>query len=605
MNDALAMQLSKWIKDNSQAFQIVDYSVSRLHDLSAGLDRYRPNIALIASDYISYDTSNHANELVNTLYRIKQDPRFTSIRLALIADPSLDRDTLSRLSFFVRDIFETTENGQLNMNNMVVQLSRPANINNVVQYAQTNMGFNPNGQEQMNGQPSSQYDYNESPIYSSSTPPTANSAVNDEVENLKKQVELYKAQLLMQKKQNAGDFVPKQDYDNLLAKAREILNQGTSDAQIKDLFQQVMTTNSSYSDKLHEATDMIDKQNELINTLEDKIKSAEARQGGGTAETQSLKDQLDEARREVNTPPNNDYGNNGGRYDNRNNGYSSYNNTNSYDAFNNGYDRYGGQQQRPRPARPYPQRPRPQRPSRPNRSEFNRNTTLPVPTHKKPKKAPDTFIQRLFKNKVLLIGMLGGLALIILLMVVLINRPVDNSSDGVSSAQSSSTTDSFNSLIKNGKYDVASKEYPNRAVEAENKMLEDPDVTDKAQFTSNIMKTSDADPIKFDNYYFEEKYPQAVKLLDTSSDPNLKNLSDARRVMASYAYLKDDKISKAESTAKPLKNKDLNERIKVYKQFSDSNDKLKSKINSGSLSSSEKKKAQEQIKDNEAKMKKL
>ena len=34
------------------------------------------------------------------------------------------------------------------------------------------------------------------------------------------------AQLLMQHKQNAGDFVPKSDYDNLLDKAREILNQG-------------------------------------------------------------------------------------------------------------------------------------------------------------------------------------------------------------------------------------------------------------------------------------------------------------------------------------------------------------------------------------------
>ena len=69
--------------------------------------------------------------------------------------------------------------------------------------------------------------------------------------------------------------------------------------------------------------------------------------------------------------------------------------------------------------------------------------------------------------------------------------------------------------------------------------------------------------------------------------------------------MKGCKISKAEEIAKPLKSEELNKRIKVYKQFKDSNDKLKAKIDSGSLSSSEKKKAQQQIKDNEDKMKKL
>lgn len=661
MKDELASELAKWIRDNAQGFQIINSSIFRLHDLSASLSLYHPSIALIASEFIDYDTQNHANELYNTLFHIQQDPNFSAIRLALIADPSIGNETLSRLAFFVRDIFLTTENGQLDMNQMIVQLGRPANINNVAQFTNPSGQFG-NGQQGLNNftqtngfnqqppqpQPAQrqqppQYDQyggyddgnhnnyndgydNSGASFTSSTPPTA----NDEVEKLKKLVELYKAQLLMQQKQNAGDFVPKSDYDNLLDKAREILNQGSNDAQIKDLFQQVMNTNNSYSGKLHEANDMISKQNELINELSAKLQQAEEHQGGRSAETQNLQDQLNEAQREVNTPPNNF------------NPDNTYEQTASFDPYGNpqptphqnngGYDRpfrptpppnrgydNGGYDERneydrpqPRPTRPNPnQRPRPQRPGydrppRPSRDRDGTNrSTLPVPVRKKPrKKQPDTPLQKLMKNKILLIGIVGAVALLILLLVVIINRPVDDSNNGVSNSQSSSV-DSFDSLIKSGKYDVAAKEYPNRAIDAENKMLDDADVTDKSQFTTNILKVSDSDPIKFDNYYFEEKYPQAVKLLDTSNDPNLKKLSDARRVMASYAYMKDGKISQAEKTAQPLKSEELNKRIKVYKQFKDSNDKLKAKIESGSLSSSEKKKAQQQIKDNEDKMKKL
>lgn len=76
------------------------------------------------------------------------------------------------------------------------------------------------------------------------------------------------------------------------------------------------------------------------------------------------------------------------------------------------------------------------------------------------------------KNKILLIGIVGAVALLILLLVVIINRPVNDSNNGVSSSQSS-LVDSFDSLIKSGKYDVAAKEYPNRAIDAENKMLDD------------------------------------------------------------------------------------------------------------------------------------
>lgn len=599
MDDRLAGFFQPAIQDNTNQLQVLNQTVSRMHDISAALAKYNPDILLVASEHLSYDTDNYQNELVNGLYQITQDPRFSAIRIALITDErSVSRDTLSRLAVFVRDIFLTEPGtGRLDLQQLTEQLARPANVQNVAQFlgqVSPNLG---NSQQVPPQQQYSQYNndpygssnsnqqYQNQYSYTSNTPPRRPTPANgDEVENLKKLVELYKTQLEMQKRQNQGDFVPKEDYDNLLSQARAILDQGSNDQQIKDLFQQVINSNTGYSGKLHEANDMIAQQNELINELSEKVSNLENNEGN-SQEVQSLKRQLAEAHQQIN--------NSNGNYDNIPEG--------SYRKAPN----------RPRPPRPNrdPQsnynRPRPPRPNDRNRNYNPKNAKLPAPINRPgiKKKKQETFLTKLLANKTLLIGIGGGLVLLILLLVVVFNRPNDSNS-GVSSTQSSSTL-SFDNYIKKGQYSDAAQAYPARAVEAENKMLEDPDVTSKETFTSDILKVSDKDPIKFDNYYFKQDYGKAVDLLKSSNDSDLKNLSDARRVMAAYSYMKDGQISKAESTAKPLKNKTLNERIKVYKEFQDSNDKLNEKINSGNLSNSEKKKAQKTIKENKEKMNKL
>lgn len=582
MDDNLARFLQPAIEDNTNQLQVLNSTVSIMHDLSAGLSKYHPDILLLASDHMVFDTDNHDTELVNTLYQITQDPNLSTIRLAVITDGNTNKDTLSRLAVFVRDIFLTEPGtGRLDLLKMTEQLARPANVQNVGQYITNQVP------------PKININQNVPPQYTASTPPLKQvpdyqqTQDNNEVDNLKKYVELLKAQLSMQKRQNQGDFVPKEDYDNLLAQARSILENGSDDQQIKNLFQQVINSNTNYSGKLHEANDMISKQNKLIGEMTEKLKNIESHRGS-TSEVNNIKEQLGDAQREVNN------NNSANRPD-----FRQYNSRNSRDT----YSHNSRPQRPPRPPRPNQSG---QRRSYGNGRSNPRNTKLPAPTNRPVPKKKNSVLSRLLANKTLLIGIIGGVLLLLLLVVVLLNKPTeDTSNTGVTSTQSSSNTPSFNTFIKKGRYSDAAQAYPNRAVEAENAMLEDPDVTDKETFTSDILKTSDKPPIKFDNYYFEEKYGKCVDLLESSNDKDLKNLSDARRVMAAYAYMKDNKISKAERTAKPLKNKTLNERIKVYKQFLDTNNKLQAKIDSGSLSSSEEKKAKATIKDNKEKMKKL
>ena len=133
-------------------------------------------------------------------------------------------------------------------------------------------------------------------------------------------------------------------------------------------------------------------------------------------------------------------------------------------------------------------------------------------------------------------------------------------------------------------------------------MLDDSDVSDKATFASRIQNYSKSDAIKFDNFYFNEKYNDAVDLLDNSDDDNLTHLSNARRVMAAYSLMKTGDTTRAEKEAKPLDNSELTKKIQLYKQFQDSNKKLEEKIKSGNLSDSQKSDAKKMIRENEKNM---
>lgn len=163
----------------------------------------------------------------------------------------------------------------------------------------------------------------------------------------------------------------------------------------------------------------------------------------------------------------------------------------------------------------------------------------------------------------------------------------------------------FSDLIKSGEYAKAAAYYPKKAVQAENAMMSDKNLTAKGTMAERISKYSNNDVIKFDLSYFNADYENAVEIYRNSSEPDLTNLSKERRVMAAYSLMKTGNISDAKQTAKPLNNENLDKRIKIYSKFYNANKILTNKINNGDLSRKEIEKAKKQIKENQEAMDKL
>lgn len=167
------------------------------------------------------------------------------------------------------------------------------------------------------------------------------------------------------------------------------------------------------------------------------------------------------------------------------------------------------------------------------------------------------------------------------------------------------STPSFNSLIKKGKYVQAAKYYTEKGVDAEDKMLSDPDIDDKGKIAHEIAQYNDSDAIKFDTSYFDQDYKSAADIYNASNDTHLMQLNKARRIMVAYALMKDGQIAKAKSVAQPLNNSQLNERIEIYGRFYHANQLLEAKIKHGDLSDEEITKAKKQISKNQTEMDKL
>lgn len=164
---------------------------------------------------------------------------------------------------------------------------------------------------------------------------------------------------------------------------------------------------------------------------------------------------------------------------------------------------------------------------------------------------------------------------------------------------------SYSKLIKSGKYDTAAEYYPSKAVQAENAMMADNNLSAKGTMAERIGKYSNNDVIKFDIAYFTGNYQDAVDLYKNSPSPDLTNLSKERRVMAAYSLMKIGSISDAKQVASSLDNKKLNRRIEVYGKFYNANKILNNKIQNGHLSKKEEEKARQQIKENQEAMDKL
>lgn len=203
-------------------------------------------------------------------------------------------------------------------------------------------------------------------------------------------------------------------------------------------------------------------------------------------------------------------------------------------------------------------------------------------------------------------AMVAVLLMVVMFSVVMVhsmNRSSSNSAE--SSSASVSSQPSFSTLLKEREYVKAAKQYPKRAVEAENGMLQDSDVDDKSDEANKISNYSNAEPIQLDNAYFNKDFAKVVDLWHESSDKNISDPIDERRVMISYSLMKCNKFSEAKMVAKPLSSDAMEKRIGIYQQFYNANKILENKLKNGDLSEKDQLKAKKQIEENKKAMDKL
>lgn len=165
--------------------------------------------------------------------------------------------------------------------------------------------------------------------------------------------------------------------------------------------------------------------------------------------------------------------------------------------------------------------------------------------------------------------------------------------------------ESYSSLIKKKKYGDAASAYPEKATQTENKMLDDPTITDKASVNEEISQYSEPDSVKFDKAYFDGQFKSAIKIYNNSADSNLASLNKSRKTMLAYCYLKTGDVASAKHLASQLNNSQLNDKIDTYAKFKQANTTLNEKVKSGQLSPQDEQKARDEINKNKQAMDKL
>lgn len=554
MSDTTARFFKDELESHADTLKVLSHTVPIFHGWSGQLTNCNPDIFLIYIESIRFDTNNPKSELLNGLYAIKRDPTFAKVRIALITKLPDSDPFLAKLAVVSHDIFKVNpQNNQIDIITLVDQLTRPENIQNVTPFLS-------------NGNPKADLDPDSLVKPSNFVDSNAVQRAN----NLQKSLDLITQRNKELEKKAALPMVPKADYMDLLKRVSLIVNDGIDDDRVKEIFQNVIDKNNKLITENNKKDQVIRKQNNLINDLNSSQKN-----NGNSNEVKLLLSRLKAAEAQLNQ------------------GSTRFKQSAPPD--------FSG----PRNSRPGSPRERNDRVGPWANGEHipgDQRNNLKSKRPRSPQRNPA-------KGRAIILGTIFLLIFIGIVSIFFIKNRSNNSANQNTNVQTAQTSNndhpSFKSLISSGDYDQAAEYYPERAVEAENKMLANGELDDKATFAAKILKYSKADAIKYDNYYFEAKYKKVVNLLDNSSDENLTNLSDARRAMAAYSLMKNGEVKRAQDEAAPLHNKDLNTKIKLYKTFADSNAKLRKRINSGELSGTQKKKAQDLIRKNQSYMNKI
>lgn len=489
--------------------EIASESVAILHNAKKAIElsRPKPDIFFIAMNHISFDTQDHENELLETLSSLKVANK--NIRLAVQADIDPSDPFLKKIALLqITDIFPGSRHNpeEFDMEKVAIQLSKPANVNNVYKYF--NLSKDDSYLNDSLGMEKSYFD--------------SDSSANER--KLKKLVKTLIAQNNMLKKKTGVNTVPRKDYDELVNMLGKVESSGLSTDSMKKTVRKILKVNQETTKESKEVANI---NGELNNSIVELMKST------NDEEVTKLKQEVEKLKRALKSE---------------------------------------------RSKKVY------------KKNDANGRAAPKSVVSKKRNSSTKKLLISL--AAILMLAVIGGPALIRLL------RPSNYETE-----QPAKPT--FNSLIKAGDYEKAAKYYPKKAIKAENAMLADSKLTDKAGMARKILVFSSNDVIKFDNDYFEQKYEEANNIYKNSSEPDLTDLTKERRIMAAYCLMKAGNILDAKSTAKPLNNDNLNKRIEVFEKFYNANKILKNKIQNDHLSEKEEKRAREQMRKNQEAMDKL
>lgn len=171
-------------------------------------------------------------------------------------------------------------------------------------------------------------------------------------------------------------------------------------------------------------------------------------------------------------------------------------------------------------------------------------------------------------------------------------------------AKKVSSTPSLTTLLNKQEFIRAVKTYPKEVNKIDDAIINNKNIkgNDKKKEIDEVYQnTSTITPtVTFDHAFFNHNFRKAIV---TSN--KIKHLSKIRKVMLSFSYLATGNINKAQQIANEVDSSSLNERIQLYRQLKDENQKLNDKLNQANLSDSDKSNVQNAINQNNSLMKQL
>lgn len=522
--------------------------VSLAHSLPHSLARYHPDILLLSPTTMTYDSPNEEDELVKYIYEIRSNPTIAGTRIAVILKQN--NSLISKLiALNIWDIFLT--NGNFETAKLVNQLLRPPSMQNVADFM--NMGDLPDLQPPVSPMSTTNAssgfgDADDGFSQSASSVAQVPQESVSEIAELRQELDEVRERESRLAANLDASMLPREDYDDLLRQFKNKANAASLSEQLKNQIMTVLDHEEKQQARLEDLSKTVKDQHELIK---------KANMAGGAEAVNRLKQENFQLKRQL---------------EQANSRVSALTN-----KINNSVNNYSNYSTKPR--------------------------STPSPTHR-PRDDDYDYDERAGSPlKTLLIA----IAAIFLLGLGAVGVALMShaSSNPGSQASSSSSKQTFSSLLKQGEYAKAAKLYKEQATEAENQMLQDNDVTDRSSVAKQISKYSTADPIQLDVAYFDKDFNKVVDIWNESTDANVTQPIDQRRIMIAYALMKTNNLADAKKVAKPLNSDSFNQRIKVYEQFYQANKILENKIKNGDLSEKEKEKAKKQIQTNKEAMDKL